>query len=77
VNQITAIGRGRNLAWLVTAWSEIRQLEYDETVTEIDLAGVLPELPEPQGGRQPDLAVEAWNSSLGARLLRLFRDSDG
>ena len=77
MNQVTALLRRRNLAWHVTAWSEIRQLEYDETVTEIDLAGVLPELPEPRGGYQPDLKVEAWNSSLGARLLRLFRDSDG
>lgn len=51
-------------------------MEYDETVTEIDLAGVLPELPEPLGGRQPDLCVEAWNNSLGARLLGMFRDGD-
>ncbi len=48
-------------------------MEYDETITEIDLAGVLPELPEPPGGRQPDLSVEGWTGSLAARLMRLFR----
>ena len=52
-------------------------MEYDDTVTEIDLAGVLSELPEPPAGRQPDLLVQGWNGSLGARLLKLFRDSEG
>ena len=52
-------------------------MEYDDTVTEIDLAGVLPELPEPAGGRQPDLSVQGWTGSLSARLLDLFRNSEG
>ena len=52
-------------------------MEYDETVTEIDLAGVLPELPEPPGGRQPDLSVHGWTGSLTDRLLRLLRNAEG
>ena len=48
-------------------------MDYEETVTEIDLAGVLPELPEQAGGNEPDLWVEDWSTSVGSRLLRLFR----
>ncbi len=49
----------------------------DKTANEIDLAGVLLELPESPGGRQPDLSVQAGTGSLTDCLVRLPRTAKG
>jgi hypothetical protein len=51
-------------------------MTHDETVTEIDLAGVLSALPVLWGGWQPDLSVHGWTDSLTCRLLRLPRNAE-